>query len=161
MTEPIIRPIKKKDNRQIALVIRAVLFELGVPRVGTVYEDSDLDRMFETFQMERARYFVVAENDKIIGGGGIAHLDNYDGNVCELQKMYFLPVARGRGIGTLMIDECLQTAKEFGYERCYLETMPYMKAAQSLYRKYGFESLQGPMGDTGHFACGVYMIKDL
>ena len=161
MTEPIIRPIKKKDNRQIALIIRAVLLELGVPRVGTVYEDTGLDRMFETFQVERARYFVVTENDNIIGGGGIAHLDNYDGNVCELQKMYFLPVARGRGIGTLMIDECLQTAREFGYERCYLETMPYMKAAQNLYRKYGFESLQGPMGDTGHFACGVYMIKDL
>ena len=115
MTEPIIRPIKKKDNRQIALIIRAVLLELGVPRVGTVYEDTGLDRMFETFQVERARYFVVTENDNIIGGGGIAHLDNYDGNVCELQKMYFLPVARGRGIGTLMIDECLQTAREFGH----------------------------------------------
>lgn len=161
MTEPIIRPIKKKDNKQIALVIRAVLFELGVPRVGTVYEDAGLERMFETFQVERARYFVVTENDKIIGGGGIAHLENYDDNVCELQKMYFLPVARGRGIGTSMIDQCLKTAREFGYERCYLETMPYMKAAQNLYRKYGFESLQGPMGDTGHFACGVYMIKDL
>lgn len=161
MTEPIIRPIKKKDNKQIALVIRAVLFELGVPRVGTVYEDAGLERMFETFQVERARYFVVAENDKIVGGGGIAHLENYDDNVCELQKMYFLPVVRGRGIGTSMIDQCLQTAREFGYERCYLETMPYMKAAQNLYRKYGFESLQGPMGDTGHFACGVYMIKDL
>ncbi len=161
MTEPIIRPIEKKDDQQIAHVIRAVLFELGVPRVGTVYEDAGLDRMFETFQKEKARYFVVTKNDNIVGGGGIAQLDNYKGNVCELQKMYFFPIARGRGIGALMIDVCLQTAKEFGYERCYLETMPYMKAAQNLYRKHGFEALPGPMGDTGHFACGVYMIKDL
>jgi len=161
MTAPIIRPIKKNDNQQIAKVIRSVLIELGVPRVGTVYEDAGLDNLYETFQKERARYFVVTEHDEIVGGGGIAHLDNYDGNVCELQKMYFLPVVRGRGIGTLMIDECLQTAREFSYERCYLETMPYMIAAQKLYRKYGFKALQGPMGDTGHYACGVYMIKDL
>jgi putative acetyltransferase len=161
MTEPIIRPIEKKDNQQIAQVIRSVLSELGVPRVGTVYEDTGLDCMFKTFQKERARYFVVIENEKIVGGGGITHLDNYIGNVCELQKMYFLPAARGRGIGTLMIDECLHIAREFSYERCYLETMPYMKAAQKLYRKYGFEALPGPMGDTGHYACGVYMIKDL
>jgi putative acetyltransferase len=161
MTEPIIRPIKKKDNQQIAEVIRTVLFEFDVPRVGTVYEDSNLDCMFETFQKERAGYFVVTENEQIVGGGGIAHLDNYEGNVCELQKMYFLPIVRGRGIGTLMIDECLLFAREFGYERCYLETMPYMKAAQKLYRKYGFDALPGPMGNTGHYACGVYMIKDL
>jgi putative acetyltransferase len=161
MTEPIIRPIKKKDNKQIAQVIRTVLFELGVPRVGTVYEDSNLDCMFETFQKERAGYFVVTENGQIVGGGGVAHLDNYEGNVCELQKMYFLPTVRGRGIGTLMIDRCLEIAREFDYERCYLETMPYMKAAQKLYRKYGFEALHSPMGDTGHYACGVYMIKDL
>lgn len=161
MTEPIIRPIEKKDNQQIAHVIRTVLFELGVPRVGTVYEDAGLDRMFETFQKEKARYFVVTKNDNIVGGGGIAHLDNYEGNVCELQKMYFLPIVRGRGIGTLMIDRCLEIATEFRYERCYLETMPYMKAAQNLYRKYGFEALPGPMGNTGHYACGVYMIKDL
>lgn len=161
MTEPIIRPIQKKDNQQIAQVIRSVLLDLGVPKVGTAYSDAGLDYMFETFQKDRTRYYVIAENDQIVGGGGIAQLDNYDGNVCELQKMYFLPSARGKGIGTQMIDQCLKTASEFGYERCYLETMPYMEAAQKLYQKYGFDSLEGPMGDTGHYACGVYMIKDL
>ena len=161
MNTPIIRPIEKRDNLQIARVIRAVLVELGVPKVGTAYEDKTLDAMFDYYQKEKADYFVVVENGEVIGGGGIAQLDNYEGNVCELQKMYFLSLARGRGLGTEMIDLCLKTAKELGYEKCYLETMSYMEAAQKLYKRYGFGYLDGPMGDTGHYSCGVHMILDL
>lgn len=156
-----IRPIIKEDNPTLARIIRSVLIELGVPKVGTAYEDASLDQMFETYQTERSAYFVIEENGKVIGGGGIAPLENYHGNVCELQKMYFLPIARGRKIGTRLIDHCLQVAKDFGYEGCYLETMSYMVAAQKLYKKYGFELLDGPMGDTGHYSCGVHMIKPL
>ena len=134
-----IRPITKEDNSALANIIRSVLIELGVPKVGTAYADASLDQMFETYQAERSAYFVIEENGQVIGGGGIAPLENYTGNVCELQKMYFLPVARGRKIGTALIDYCLKVAKDYGYEGCYLETMSYMEAAQRLYKKYGFE----------------------
>lgn len=161
MNTPIIRPLEKKDNPHIASVIRAVLIDLGVPKVGTAYADAALDCMFETYQKERAMYFVVLENDRIIGGAGIAQLDNYDGNVCELQKMYFLPEARGKGIGTAMINRCLEFAATHNFDQCYLETMPYMKAAQKLYERSGFRHIDGPMGDTGHYSCPVHMLKDL
>ncbi len=161
MSQTIIRPIKKEDNSQIAAVIRSVLIDFGVPKVGTAYEDASLDCMFETYQKENAAYFVVEENGTVIGGGGISQLDHYEGPVCELQKMYFLLQARGRGLGTQMIDTCLGSARDFGYEKCYLETMSYMEAATKLYHKYGFEKLDGPMGDTGHYACGVHMLKEL
>ena len=159
--KPLIRLIQETDDPHIALIIRAVLVELGVPKVGTTYEDTTLECMFETYQEKGARYFVVEENNRIVGGGGIAQLENYEGNVCELQKMYFLPQARGRGIGIQMIDKCLEAARESGYDRCYLETMSYMQAATILYERYGFTLLDGPMGDTGHYACGIHMIKDL
>lgn len=161
MNTPIIRTIEKKDNPNIAKVIRSVLVDFGVPKVGTAYADSSLDCMFETYQNKGSAYFVVVEENLVIGGGGIAKLDNYEGNVCELQKMYFLSQARGRGIGTRMIDLCLQTAREKAYEKCYLETMSYMEAAQKLYKRYGFQYLDGPMGDTGHYSCGVHMILNL
>ena len=161
MNTPLIRPIEKSDNPQVAQVIRSVLVDFGVPKVGTAYADVSLDMMFEAYEMENAAYFVVEENGVVIGGGGVAKLDNYDGNVCELQKMYFSPVARGRGLGTQMIDLCLKRAKEMGYQKCYLETMSYMDAAQKLYKRYGFQYLDGPMGDTGHYSCGVHMILDL
>ena len=89
MSEPIIRAIKKEDNTHLAKVIRKVLLDFGVPKVGTAYADKALDCMFETYQGDRRVYFVVEENGTIIGGAGIAALENYDGNICELQKMYF------------------------------------------------------------------------
>jgi putative acetyltransferase len=156
-----IRPIEKKDNPHVAAIIRSVLVDFGVPKVGTAYADVALNLMFETYQNSRAAYFVIEERGKIIGGGGIAPLDNYEGNVCELQKMYFLKEARGRGLGTQMIDLCLKKAIELKFEKCYLETMSYMEAAQKLYQRYGFKYLDGPMGDTGHYSCGVHMLLDL
>jgi putative acetyltransferase len=161
MSEPIIRPIEKEDNPHVASVIRKVLLHLGVPKIGTAYADKALDCMFETYQKERTLYFVVVLGDAIIGGAGIAQLENYNGNVCELQKMYFLEEARGRGLGAAMMKRCLETARAFSFDSCYLETMTYMKAAQKLYKQSGFDYIDGPLGNTGHFSCPVQMLKKL
>jgi len=156
-----IRPILKKDNPHIAKVIRKVLIDLGVPKVGTAYADKTLDSLYEVYQNPRSIYFVIEKEGEIIGGAGVAQLDNYEGNVCELQKMYFLEEARGLGLGTKMINLCLEKAKDFMFEKCYLETMTYMEAAQKLYLKNEFEYIDGPIGNTGHYSCPVHMLKDL
>lgn len=157
----IIRKIEKKDNQDVAQLIRAVFDELNIPKVGTAYADSYLDLMFEEYSKPKSVYFVVENDGKIIGGAGVAPLDNEAETICELQKMYFLPVARGRGIGSQMMALCLQAAKEYGFEKCYLETMPFMHDAQKLYKKVGFEYICSPMGSTGHVSCPVWMLKDL
>lgn len=159
MDTAIIREIAPVDNTEVAMVIRKVLIDLGVPKVGTAYADKALDHMFENYDVPRATYFVIEDKARIIGCAGVAQLDNYEGNVCELQKMYFLEEARGRGLGTKMMQICLDRAKQFEYEKCYLETMPYMEAAQKLYLKSGFEYIDKPLGDTGHFSCPVWMLK--
>ncbi|ADV51520.1 GCN5-related N-acetyltransferase [Cellulophaga algicola DSM 14237] len=156
-----IREIQQKDNADVAKVVRKVLVDLGVPKVGTAYADKALDHMFENYNVPKATYFVVEENHEVIGCCGIAQLENYEGNVCELQKMYFLEAARGKGVGAQMINACIEKAKEYGFDKMYLETMPYMEAAQKLYKKSGFEYLEAPMGNTGHFSCPVWMLKDL
>lgn len=161
MRKPIIRPIQKSDNEQVAQVIRKVLISLGVPKVGTAYADKALDQMFESYDRPKAEYFVIDDKGVILGCAGVAQLENYDGNVCELQKMYFLEEARGQGLGTEMMAVCLDQARSFGFEQCYIETMPYMKAAQKLYIRTGFQYIDGPMGDTGHFSCPVHMLIDL
>ncbi|MGB0880339.1 MAG: GNAT family N-acetyltransferase [Polaribacter sp.] len=157
----IIREIQPQDNPQIAKVIRDVLIEFGVPKVGTAYEDKATDAMFENFKKSASVYYVIEHKNKVVGGGGIAQLDNFEGKTCELQKMYFLPIARRKGLGSKLIASCLQKAKSFGYTHCYLETMPYMEVARALYRKNGFTNLEKPMGNTGHYSCNVWMIKDL
>ena len=131
----LLREIKKEDNPKIAAVIREVFVNEGYPKTGTAFADVQLDFMFEAYQNPKSIYFVVEENGKIIGGAGVNQLDNSNENICELQKMYFLKEARGRGIGMQMIEKCLAKAKEFGYEKCYLETLPVMLNAQKLYTK--------------------------
>lgn len=157
----IIRKIAKADDAAIAKVIRNVLIEHNVPKVGTAYADASLDCMFETYGKPNSVYFIVENDGTVIGGAGIAPLDNGPADTCELQKMYFLSEARGLGIGSQMIEKCLDAAAGFGFAQCYLETMPYMEAAQKLYLKNGFTHLDAPMGDTGHSSCPVWMIAPL
>lgn len=156
-----IRRIQLNDNQKLAKVIRNVLIEFGVPKVGTAYEDQTLDKMYETYNIEKSCYFVVTKENDILGGAGIMQLQNSNENICELQKMYFAPEARGRNIGFQMIEICLQWAKKYGYDKCYLETLPYMKSDRKLYKKVGFTSLEAPLGNTGHYSCNMWMIKDL
>lgn len=157
----VIREIQPNDNPKIAQAIRDVLIEFGVPKVGTAYEDKALDAMFETYDRARSMYFVVARGEEILGGAGIAPLQDYDNKVCELQKMYFKPEARGKGLGSKMMQACLDFAKSVGFKQCYLETMPYMDDARVLYKKVGFKAMDSALGNTGHYSCTVWMIKDL
>lgn len=156
-----IRPVLPPDNQMLAALIRGVLVEMGVPEKGTALEDASLERMYEAYQLPRAAYWVVADSKRIWGGGGIAPLHAADAGVCELQKMYFSRELRGRGWGARLIRLALDRARILGFDTMYLETMPYMEAAQSLYRNQGFQYLDHPRGDTGHNSCTVWMEKEI
>ncbi|WP_296637887.1 GNAT family N-acetyltransferase [Polaribacter sp.] len=157
----IIREIKPQDDAALAKVIREVILEMGAPKIGTAYEDEATDNMNKQYQKTRSKYYVVTHKNTVVGGAGIAQLDDFEGNTCELQKMYFLPIARGKGIGTMLINKCLDKAKEFEFTHCYLETLPYMKAAVKLYKQNNFNHLEQPLGNTAHYNCTVWMIKKL
>ena len=157
----LIRPINESDNKHISVILREVLIEMDIPRIGSAYEDPEINNMYESYQSKRSIYFVVEENNKILGGAGINQLKNGDINICELQKMYFHKSIRGRGIGDKMIELCLNFAVESNYKKCYIETMPNMVDAQKLYLKKGFKYIDNPLGNTGHTACPIWMLKNL
>ena len=127
-----IREIQKEDNQQIAAVIREVFVSDNYPKTGTAIADKQLDFMYEAYDKPRSVYFIIENNEKIIGGAGVSQLENSTENICELQKMYFLQEARGKGIGFQMLQKCIEKATEFGYQKCYLETLPQMLTAQHL-----------------------------
>ena len=156
-----IREVIRSDNPHLAIVIRRVLKEMKVPLKGTAYADRELDNMYQAYSIPRSRYFVVEFNGQILGGAGIMPLNKGAKNICELQKMYLDPKARGKGLGTNLLELCLSFARENNFSLCYLETMPYMLDAQELYRKNGFIYINNPMGDTGHYSCPVWMTKEL
>ena len=157
----LIRPINESDNKHIAIILREVLIEMDIPKIGSAYEDPEIDKMYESYQSNRSIYFVVEENDKILGGAGINPLKDGDSDICELQKMYFHKSIRGRGFGNKIIELCLNFAVESNFKKCYIETMPNMVNAQKLYLRKGFNYINNPLGNTGHTACPIWMLKNL
>lgn len=142
-------------------MIRSILETMGVPKVGTAYADKALDAMFQAYKKPKSVFYVIAVQEMVVACGGIAPLANYKGDICELQKMYVSRKHRRKGLAKEILQACMDSAKVFGFKGCYLETMPYMEAAQRLYLKNGFQYLQEPLGSTGHTACTVRMLKEL
>lgn len=154
-----IRPIRPSDNPFLAVIVRDTLAEFGANHPGTVYFDPTTDTLYELFQTAGSAYFVATEGNDIVGGAGIFPTAGLAPDTCELVKMYLLPRARGQGLGKTLIETCLGFAKEAGYSQVYLETMPELKKALEVYAKFGFEYLKGPMGNSGHTGCSLWMLK--
>ncbi len=156
----IVREVRREDNKAMANVIRTVMPEFGAGGAGFAIHDKEVDDIFGSYSQERCAYYVCEVDGKVVGGGGVAPLLNGDPNICELKKMYFLPEGRGLGLGSKVLDKCLDAARKIGFEYCYLETFNTMKDAMVLYEKKGFSKIPGPLGNTGHFACDIfYKIK--
>jgi putative acetyltransferase len=155
------RTIEPADNAALAVIIRDSLAEFGANKPGTVFYDASTDALYELFQAPGSTYFVAEHNGRILGGAGIFPSPGLPEGVCELVKMYLHKDTRGKGLGRQLIEKCLDTARRMGYKKIYLETMPELRKAVSVYEKFGFEYLKGPMGNTGHFGCDVWMIKEL
>ena len=156
-----IRPIEPRDDARIAQIIRTVMPEFGATGSGFAINDPEVDWMSRAYAQPRCAYFVVEDGNSVLGGGGIAPLEGGDADTCELRKMYFLPQARGQGVGAAMMQRCLETARELGFRQCYLETLNGMDAAMRLYERSGFRRIHAPMGDTGHGGCNTFYLREL
>jgi putative acetyltransferase len=156
-----IRTIEPDDNAQLAKVVRNTLAEFGANHPGTVYYDPTTDALYELFRQLRSAYFVAVKDYRILGGGGIFPTAGLPDDTCELVKMYLVPEARGIGLGKAIIEKCFETARNFGFSKIYLETMPELKQALTVYEKFGFSYLDGPIGNSGHFGCERWMMRIL
>lgn len=156
-----IEPITQADDPQVAAIIRTVMPEFGASGCGFAINDPEVDWMTRAYAGPRSAYFVLRRDDRVVGGGGVAPLEGGDPDTCELRKMYFLPEARGLGAGAAMMERCLEAARDFGFRRCYLETLTGMDAAMRLYERSGFRRIEGAMGATGHGGCNTFYLRDL
>ncbi len=156
-----IREIEITDNPEIKSVIQALFIELKLPLVGTAYADPELNDMFGAYSSPRSVYFVVTDGKTVFGGGGIRQLTGAESTVCELQKLYFSPAIRGLGFGKKIITACLDFAKSVGFESCYLESKSELHTALHLFKSHGFGPVDHPLGNTGHHACEIQMLRPL
>ncbi|MGP2487241.1 GNAT family N-acetyltransferase [Pantoea ananatis] len=160
--QPLLRPIVADDNPHIARVIRDVSAEFGLTAdKGYTVADPNLDQLYELYSAGHSAYWIVEHQGKVMGGGGIAPLACSAPDICELQKMYFLPGIRGLGVARELALLAMAHARQRGFRRCYLETTGSLTRAIKLYESLGFARIDYALGCTGHGDCEFRMLKTL
>ena len=156
-----IRLIQKRDNAQVARLIREVMIEFQAVGEGYSIVDTEVTDMYGSYRDKRSCYYVITLDKMVVGGGGIAPLTGGDQFTCELRKMFFFPETRGIGLGRRLLLLLMDEARNRGYKACYLETLERMSRANALYLQSGFEPLGEPLGETGHCTCDRWYLLEL
>jgi ribosomal protein S18 acetylase RimI-like enzyme len=82
---------------------------------------------------------LLARHDhEIVGCVGVRPFDE---QTAEMKRLYVRPSGRGLGIGRKMAEAAISFAREAGFKRMRLDTLPQMQRAQELYRTLGFASI--------------------
>ena len=105
----VIRQILASDSPWVKDLVFGCLAEHRVSGPGTLAQDDYLNDMFAFYQQPRRQYFIVEQNGMRVGGGGFSPLQGAtpdggpDTEICELQRVFFLPTARGQGLGKVLL----------------------------------------------------------
>ena len=92
-----------------------------------------------------------------VGGVGLAE---FDGDCCELQKLYLDSKVRGRGLGYVLLGFIEKEAARLGYRRVCLETHTNLTAAIHIYEKSGYVQISRPQGVI-HSTMNRFYLKHL
>jgi putative acetyltransferase len=156
-----LRSLRKSDNKDLAELIRTVFREFKIDRPGTVYFDPTTDDLYTLFQTPGSVYWIAEVDGKMAGGCGVFPTPGLPKGCAEIVKLYLLSDYRGRGTGKQLLEKSIESAKKLGYKQLYLESLPELGKAIGLYEKSGFRFIPAPMGNSGHFGCDIWMLKDL
>lgn len=99
------------------------------------YDDELLDPE-KKYAFSDGRLYLACQDDSVAGCIALKRLDEES---CELKRLYVRPSFRGRGIAKALCLKIIADAHDIGYRCMYLDTLPFLQEAVSLYRKLGFE----------------------
>jgi ribosomal protein S18 acetylase RimI-like enzyme len=110
--------------------------------VGVPLDFQDFDREVAglpgAYAPPRGALLVARHGDGLVGCVALRPLDE---DTCEMKRLFVRPTARGLGLGEQLALAVLAAARERGYRRMRLDTLPTMAPAQGLYERLGFRDI--------------------
>ena len=132
-----IRSANNDDCERVTKLVFDVLAEFGLA-VEPDGIDADLKDLEANYRQRGGLFEVIEDgNGNLLGSFGLYPINK---TICELRKMYFIPSARGLGLGKQVLERAIAKAKELGFKQIVLETSSKLIAANRLYARFGFES---------------------
>jgi N-acetylglutamate synthase-like GNAT family acetyltransferase len=108
--------------------------------LGVDLSFQNFEQELEDFPIEYAApggAFILAEDaGRYVACIGVRQFTD---EVGEIKRLYVAPAARGRGLGRVLVERIVAEARQLGYHSLLLDTLPFMKEAQSLYLSMGFQ----------------------
>ena len=118
--------------------------------------DDELKHLEKKYGLPYGRLYLVYYNNEVAGCIGLKKIDEKN---CEMKRLYVRPKFRGKQIGEQLIEKIIKDAKEIGYSYMLLDTLPFLKGAIYLYKKYGFYEI--PSYNNSPMNTSIYMKLDL
>lgn len=101
--------------------------------------DEELAGLPGKYSAPQGRIYLARDGEGVAQGCGAFR--PFEGQTCEIKRLYVSPNARGNALGQKLVDVVLQGAKEAGYSNAVLDTADFMSSAQRLYESYGFKDI--------------------
>jgi len=118
--------------------------------------DDELKHLEKKYGLPYGRLYLVYYNNEVAGCIGLKKIDKKN---CEMKRLYVRPKFRGKQIGEQLIEKIIKAAKEIGYSYMLLDTLPFLKSAIRLYKKYGFYEISSY--NNSPMETSIYMKLDL
>jgi carbonic anhydrase len=134
-----LRPLSADDSAAIEHVRQFFRNYAGWLGVDLSYQnfEQEMASLPGAYSAPQGRLFYAEIDGRPAGCVGVRALSESDG-VCEMKRLYVAPEERGHGIGAALALAAIKAAKEIGYRKLIIDTLPNMRIAVKLYRELGF-----------------------